>query len=68
MIKNKSLTILNRSSYIFWVLTIQTEKNTTIEKTNVFHGGKNVIRTVLTFFSTAQSRIDTCMDYTKHVW
>jgi hypothetical protein len=33
-------------------------KNTSIEKTNVFYGSKNVVRTIAQFFSTAQTRIE----------
>jgi two-component system sensor histidine kinase VicK len=35
------------------------------EKIRIFHGIENVINTELQFFSNANSRIDTCMNYTR---
>ena len=35
------------------------------EKIKIFHGIENVINTELQFFSNANSRIDTCMNYTR---
>ena len=35
------------------------------EKIKIFHGIENVINTELQFFSNANNRIDTCMNYTR---
>ena len=35
------------------------------EKIKIFHGIEDVINTELQFFSNANSRIDTCMNYTR---
>jgi two-component system sensor histidine kinase VicK len=35
------------------------------EKIKIFHGSENVINTELQFFSNANNRIDTCMNYTR---
>ena len=35
------------------------------ERTEVLHGGQNVVDTVLRFTSKAKSRIDACVDYTR---
>ena len=37
------------------------------ERTEVLHGTKNVLDTVMRFFSNGRDRIDTCMDYTVHL-
>ena len=35
------------------------------ERTEILHGEQNVVNTVLHFTSTAKSRIDACVDYTR---
>jgi two-component system, OmpR family, sensor histidine kinase VicK len=37
------------------------------ERTEVLHETKNVLDTVMRFFSNGRGRIDTCMDYTVHL-
>jgi two-component system, OmpR family, sensor histidine kinase VicK len=41
------------------------EEGVVIERTEVLYGTDNVISTELRFFSEANTRIDTCMDYTR---
>src|SRR5919198_1824204 len=47
-------------------LTTQASPSDVIsERTEVLHGGQNVVDTVLRFTSKAKSRIDACVDYTR---
>lgn len=44
---------------------IQSENDTSHEKTKVFQGGENVVEKVLRIFSNTKNRIDACIDHTR---
>jgi hypothetical protein len=46
-------------------LTISPSSGAISERTEVLHGEKNVVNTVLQFTSKAKSRIDACVDHTR---
>jgi hypothetical protein len=54
-------------SYYFYIhISLHSFRNyTQSEKIKIFHGIENVINTELQFFSNANNRIDTCMNYTR---
>lgn len=45
--------------------TIHCEDNASAEKTEVFHGGQNVVRKVLQFISNTKRKLDVCIDHTR---
>jgi len=47
------------------MLMIVSDNITSAEETRAFHGGQNVVRTVLRFISNTKSRMDACMDHTR---
>jgi hypothetical protein len=47
------------------MLMIESDKITSAKESKAFHGGQNVVRTVLRFISNTKSRIDACLDHTR---
>ena len=47
------------------MLMIESDNTTNAQEPKVFHGGQNVVRTVLRFISNTKSKMDACIDHPK---
>lgn len=47
------------------MLMIESDDITSAQEPKVFHGGQNVVRTVLRFISNTKGRTDACIDHPK---